>query len=51
MDTPIAPPTAAETEREQARAARKRWEREKIAAAEREIDAGLGISGKELEDW
>jgi len=51
MDTPIPPSPAAEAEREQARAARVRWEAEQLAAAQREIDAGLGISGDELDAW
>jgi hypothetical protein len=46
MDTPI--PHAPTDE---ARAARIRWEAEKLAFAQREIDIGLGISGAELEAW
>ena len=46
MDTPVAP-----SGEESRRAARIGWEAEKIAAAEREIAAGPGISGDALKEW
>jgi hypothetical protein len=51
MDTPVPPPPPAGTDREQARAARKRWEREKIEIARRQAAAGQVISGDELDRW
>jgi hypothetical protein len=51
MDTPIPPPSAAETERERARAARKQWEREKIERARRQAAAREVIAGDELDRW
>jgi hypothetical protein len=51
MDTPISAPPAAAIASDEARAARKRWEAEKIARAQAEIDAGFGITGPELDQF
>jgi len=51
MDTPIPSQPTDETTRDDARAARKRWEREKIERARRQAAAGEVISGDELDRW
>jgi predicted transcriptional regulator len=51
MDTPIPQLPADEATREEARAARKRWEREKIERGRRQMETGHFIEGDELDRW
>ena len=51
MNDPVAEPAPMDAQPDAARAARKRWEAEKIAAARRQVAAGQFMTGDELDRW
>ena len=51
MDTPLPSSSSGDAQREEARIARKKWEREKIVRALQQAKDGDVISGAELDRW